>query len=1421
MRRSCFCYITWLLVIFCVLLNDCIGESQITTWSKAEASISNQNNDWIPVQGKCLTCRPNRDLDAQSTNEQINRILSPPLPTDSQNLPSSAAQPIQFVNSKQPRILPFGSNFIQYNNDFPPNNNNKQYQMQTIKLFPQEQKQFFQYENVPSFVKQPFSVSSQQLVQQSAGHSQQHFTPANEPYPFTLPLKTIDATTPKITYQPKIRFPDSDIPKLISNSKITSQNNDEIQLLYVPVETLQRGRKNMKDISNQNPYPQMLPHGFVSPQYNLQYSSIPKIPEKQFFFSPNFSPATNFVQLNPLVQPKVPSLPLPPPPPAAAAAESIYANISKNFLQPYFTINGLYTTISQVQPAPTKLPQSDLQFYNIVQTGLASPTQAKVPEQQFKISQTNPPHRYSNKFEFNNFASQGEYLLSNNANNPNDVKNIRNQVVGFVDTYSPITSGTASNTQYETEKTTYQNGRGPGNKYNDFQYEYVTVNPQTSASQNQQYFVGEQGVVTPPKTDLNQKTAAASTTVRFMQTSVSPQSGQYDDLTRYPVPHQPPLSFYMEKLHNSKINDVLYLLKDAKTIPVLDTVENEPPQVFVGPSELQPPKGYIKFELPYLSSLDYSRIEKMIDKLPFFVAPLNFKPPPGYSKIPFPAPHIGSVVLSNSSTIQESFHNKPYEHKYRPSTQLSSTLVELSTNAPQLTSQINSLFDVPSSVSIEPISYKNLVSISPLTNVEQNTYTQFTTQINENVTKKPTVKNPFKTIQTTEQSKRMTNRQRKPIYRGYPTTLEITTRPLTTLTPMTTTTPIRTITTTDSISKYQSESTKNSESYAEFTAEREPSFNNDSDKRLTSNSIAIENTSYPYQLSNESNKSDLDYSNYFANFGKQNSYNQDLRFQNENTFNAAKQTSIQNGEYYSGNSHNYPYYTPQTPNEIKEENIAEQNNETETKTASELNVNFSNVKSLSQYDPFSKNGETSANITESTVAGDVTNHQNLNDFQFWNQNQFYNVNPSTIDYFSSTVGFQSDESSSTADIVKSKIPTMTYATFVPESSYTSTDIQKVEQNNEYSSAESTEKTITSPYRARIKQRIPSNRYHQSKFTTEKENSEYQIRKTGLDKGNSKNLSSVENNFETSMNPDMVTQSTEYQDFSTKENFKPHRRRNRPSGTSSVSSVTEVSSSTSRSYRTRATRFPIASTEKYHFRRPTTSVTTTTTESINSEWNGSVNNFVPSAPAVNEIIIPIDNKLRTNIAEENNNYHKSDDINHFWNDILSGHHAQTLETNLTTQAIRKNISQESNTETSQRADLSKSNSLPDEYSRYPSTGQSQQYLIEESSEKTENKKERIGDRKDESNEFDSKNLFNGSSKINNFEETTKTFNSENYRESFDTDSTFQIEKNFDHEVKKDKFIKDGIDNQKKAYDPQDEKKVSIKRNVYLENNFSIL
>ncbi|KAK0078202.1 hypothetical protein PV326_009505, partial [Microctonus aethiopoides] len=120
--------------------------------------------------------------------------------------------------------------------------------------------------------------------------------------------------------------------------------------------------------------------------------------------------------------------------------------------------------------------------------------------------------------------------------------------------------------------------------------------------------------------------------------------------TTTPTPNQPPLAVFMgsdTQVEEVKVLDVLRVLRDVKTIAVLDQAVPESPKVFVGPSNLDPPHGYAKFELPYLSALDTNRVERRVDKLPFFVAPLNFNPPQGYLKIPFPAPHIGSVIINN------------------------------------------------------------------------------------------------------------------------------------------------------------------------------------------------------------------------------------------------------------------------------------------------------------------------------------------------------------------------------------------------------------------------------------------------------------------------------------------------------------------------------------------------------------------------------------------------------------------------------------------------------------------------------------------------------------------------------------------------------------------------------------------------------
>lgn len=113
-------------------------------------------------------------------------------------------------------------------------------------------------------------------------------------------------------------------------------------------------------------------------------------------------------------------------------------------------------------------------------------------------------------------------------------------------------------------------------------------------------------------------------------------------------PYQPPLAMFLLSEGNNRatVNDVLAVLKRAHTIDVLDAPSEKRPNVFIGPSDMTPPDGYSKFELPYLSHLDTQRTGRKIENLPFFVAPLSYHTPNGFGKIPLPAPHVGSVVVN-------------------------------------------------------------------------------------------------------------------------------------------------------------------------------------------------------------------------------------------------------------------------------------------------------------------------------------------------------------------------------------------------------------------------------------------------------------------------------------------------------------------------------------------------------------------------------------------------------------------------------------------------------------------------------------------------------------------------------------------------------------------------------------------------------
>ncbi|XP_047996616.1 mucin-5AC [Leguminivora glycinivorella] len=115
-------------------------------------------------------------------------------------------------------------------------------------------------------------------------------------------------------------------------------------------------------------------------------------------------------------------------------------------------------------------------------------------------------------------------------------------------------------------------------------------------------------------------------------------------------PHQPPLAVFLsreaKKGSQVKVGDVLSSLKNANTIAVLDAVNPlNAPKVFIGPSTLTPPENFVKFELPYLSNIENSA--NKLRQLPFFVAPLSYHTPEGFAKIPFPSPHVGSVVINS------------------------------------------------------------------------------------------------------------------------------------------------------------------------------------------------------------------------------------------------------------------------------------------------------------------------------------------------------------------------------------------------------------------------------------------------------------------------------------------------------------------------------------------------------------------------------------------------------------------------------------------------------------------------------------------------------------------------------------------------------------------------------------------------------
>ncbi|XP_039450761.1 mucin-5AC [Culex pipiens pallens] len=167
---------------------------------------------------------------------------------------------------------------------------------------------------------------------------------------------------------------------------------------------------------------------------------------------------------------------------------------------------------------------------------------------------------------------------------------------------------------------------------------------------------------------INDFYTAATTTSKPRTTQTPYTTKSTTKATVKPKPNQPPLAMFMYNDDKSKISitDALGNLKNVGQISVLDSLSKNLPKVFIGPSGLAPPKGYSKFELPYLSTIEQNRFDRKLNDLPFFVAPLSYKTPSGFSKIPLPSPHVGSVIVqqSTASSQTNNYYRQPDNIEY-------------------------------------------------------------------------------------------------------------------------------------------------------------------------------------------------------------------------------------------------------------------------------------------------------------------------------------------------------------------------------------------------------------------------------------------------------------------------------------------------------------------------------------------------------------------------------------------------------------------------------------------------------------------------------------------------------------------------------------------------------------------------------------
>lgn len=697
----------WILVVLLCTALLCEPIQSQEKWSRPEAA-DKRIDDWVPITASCPSCKQNLEPTESNGADEIGSLLNPPA------VPSGRA--FNF-NGKQ------NNNFIRATAGEP-------YEITTP---PATSGQFFSQQQAPK-IPQPVHFPVPFFGQQNPFQTRfQQGLPSFQPQFTFIPQPPPPQVQP-LPKENKVTFPESPF--------IQQQNKGSVQLVYVPIEAIQRQKPRLQsdrpipqqsqlDVKTQSPFetgklkfqrpPQPFdPSRFPSPQQFEQepnrFAPPPPPPPPSFNQDAGrFPPPSQLFEqekpsfTNQLKEQRPEFLPQNEQPVAPQSYQFVEdaRNPPSNFFQfhdnrfqkPSFEEQKFKESKPQIQPTfvpqtegsrqesaqhfDGNRPRPDLQQnmpsnfpetrprqepppfqQNFLET---RPRQEQRPqnnqpnfqEQRPKQEQPPPPQlppqtQFIQKFEEPKLEPQPQFIPNFQETRPRqepppqfvpkfeEPKLVPQQQ--FISNFQEIPPQVAQQTFAPNFESLRPNPEIPQNFVPNFQETRPKQESQESFTPNFE----EVKFKPKPKAPLQSSTSPSFSQETF-NSPISTEQIVQTTSTPYPPAHQPPLSVYMEKRLDNRINEVLTILKDSKTIPVLDTIGTRSPKVFVGPSDLNAPRGYVKFELPYLSSLDITKIDSMVDRLPFFVAPLNFKPPFGYAKIPFPPPHIGSVVVSSKS----------------------------------------------------------------------------------------------------------------------------------------------------------------------------------------------------------------------------------------------------------------------------------------------------------------------------------------------------------------------------------------------------------------------------------------------------------------------------------------------------------------------------------------------------------------------------------------------------------------------------------------------------------------------------------------------------------------------------------------------------------------------------------------------------